>query len=78
VEEGVVPLNLVTPPPPPAADIDEISVLSEARRKAAHVVSVPSLFDLTHKRRERLVIHGPRSYSGYRNHWRRSPLGSTS
>jgi hypothetical protein len=63
VEEGVVPLNFLTPPPPPAADIDKIRVLSEARGEAAHIVRVPSPLDLTHKRRDRLVIHGPRSYS---------------
>jgi hypothetical protein len=57
VQEGVGQLDLPAPPPPPAADIDEIRVLSEAGREAAHVVSVPSLFDLTHKRFKRLLIH---------------------
>jgi hypothetical protein len=47
------PPDLSASPPPPAADIYEIRALSEARREAAHVVSVPSPLDLTHERRNR-------------------------
>src|SRR5262249_53523105 len=64
VEDGVVPLDLPTALPPPAANIHEIRVLGKTGGEAAHVVAVPRLLDVTHKRHHTLLVHGVRSYSG--------------
>src|SRR5262245_4006083 len=58
VEDGVVLLDLAASSPPPAAHIDEIGVLGETAREPAHVVCVPSPFDLAKEHRNNSLIHG--------------------
>src|SRR6266536_4941921 len=76
VQEGVGQLDLPASSPPPAPDIDEIRVLSEAGREAAHIVSVPSLLDLTYERRNRPLIHAldptPGTCPGHLRHFETS------
>src|SRR5436190_8769257 len=63
MKESVVLFDVVASPPPPAADVYEVRVLSEAGCEAAHVVGIPSVLDFTYEGRDRLIVHGPRSYS---------------